>query len=238
MNKNQYSLTILLPVIDEYISLKKTIKILEKENSKFNIFYIFIIHPKKSLGKSINLCKEYIYRDPIKFSLLFQKEKLLGGAYIDGINASKGSHILIMSSDLETDPYHVKTMINESIKNTNKIICTSRWLIKNSFKDYGLIKTSLNKIFQILVKFCFNYNLTDYTFGFRLYPSQCLKNHNWQMRNHSFFLEIILQPLKKGYGTIELSAKWNRRDEGVSNNKAIYYLSYFKVIILFLLQKN
>ena len=143
-----------------------------------------------------------------------------------------------MSSDLETDPYLVKKMINESIKNTNKIICTSRWIVKNSFNDYGIIKTSLNKIFQIIVKFCFNYNLTDYTYGFRLYPSQCLKYNNWQMRNHSFFLEIILQPLKKGYETIELSAKWNKRDEGISNNKVIYYLSYFKVIILFLLRKN
>ena len=35
-----------------------------------------------------------------------------------------------MSSDLETDPYLVKKMINESIKNTNKIICTSRWIVK------------------------------------------------------------------------------------------------------------
>lgn len=232
-----YSLTVLLPVIDEFDSLSKTINILESENQKDELKFILILHPRKTNKKSIELCKKYEKKSLKNFSILYQKNQLLGGAYIDGINISEGTHILIMSSDLETDPHLVNKMIKESKENRDKIICTSRWKLKNSFKNYGIIKTFLNKIFQSLIHILFNFNLTDYTYGFRIYPAKCLKNHNWKMRNHSFFLEIILLPLKKGYKTIELAAKWEKRVEGVSSNKFIYYLSYFRVIIIFLIKK-
>tara|TARA_A100001035_G_C27786978_1_gene504940 strand:- start:2030 stop:2737 length:708 start_codon:yes stop_codon:yes gene_type:complete len=231
---NNYSLTVLLPVIDEFESLSKTINILETENQKIKLSFIFILHPSKTKQKSIDLCKKYKKKSPNNFSILYQKNQLLGGAYIDGINISESTHILIMSSDLETDPHLVNKMIKESKENKDRIICTSRWKLKKSFKNYGIIKTFLNKIFQSLINVLFNFKLTDYTYGFRIYPTKCLKEFNWKMRNHSFFLEIILLPLKKGYQAIELPAKWNKRKEGISNNKIIYYLSYFKVILLFI----
>ncbi len=235
MNKN-YTLTILLPVINEYDSLIQTLDILNNDNTHDEIKYIFILHPKKSLNKSADFCFNYSKKNPDKYITIYQKNNLLGGAYIDGINKSNSSHILFMSSDLETDPYLVKNMIKESKNNLNKIICTSRWILSNSFNEYGLIKTFLNKLFQLLVKQIFRYDLTDYTYGFRIYPISCLKEFNWNMRNHSFFLETILFPLKKGYQTIELPAKWKKRNEGVSSNKIVYYFSYFRVIFTFILK--
>lgn len=235
MNKN-FSLSILLPVINEFESLTETINILDKENIDVDIKYIFILHPSKSIKKTVNLCLGYSKENPNKFLTIFQKKKLLGGAYIDGIEKSNTSHILLMSSDLETDPYLVKQMIIESKKNLKKIICTSRWIENRSFEEYGLIKTYLNKVFQIFVKKIFSFELSDYTYGFRVYPTNCLKEFEWKMRNHSFFLEIILFPLKKGYMAIEIPAKWKKRTEGVSSNRLIYYFSYFKVIFFFILK--
>ena len=235
MNKN-YSLSILLPVINEYESLIQTINILDKENINDEINYIFILHPSKSKKNSIDLCLDYSKKKPNRFITIFQKKNLLGGAYLDGIEKSNSTHILLMSSDLETDPYLVKQMIKESKNNLKKIICTSRWIENDSFEEYGFVKTYLNKLFQILVKKIFNFGLSDYTYGFRIYPFNCLREFNWKMRNHSFFLEIILFPLKKGYATIELPAKWKKRTEGVSSNKIIYYFSYFKVILSFILK--
>lgn len=235
MNKN-YSLTILLPVINEYKSLIQTLNILNEDNKHNQINYIFILHPEKSQKKSIDLCCDYSNKNPKRFITIFQKNKLLGGAYIDGINKSNSSHILLMSSDLETDPHLVKNMIEQSSNNYDKIICTSRWVHNNSFNEYGIIKTYLNKLFQLLVKKLFNYKLTDYTYGFRIYPIKCLKEFDWKMRNHSFFLEIILFPLKKGYQAIELPAKWQKRNEGVSSNKITYYFSYFIVILKFIIK--
>ena len=135
MNKN-YSLTILLPVIDEYKSLITTLDILDKDNLKDDISYIFILHPKKSIKRSVNLCLDMSKKFPKKFTTIFQKNKLLGGAYIDGIHKSKSSHILIMSSDLETDPYLVKNMIKESKNKFDNIICTSRWILNKSFNEF------------------------------------------------------------------------------------------------------
>ena len=44
------------------------------------------------------------------------------------------SHCLMMSSDLETNPYSVKKMIKYSKKNPDKIITASRWLKKINSK--------------------------------------------------------------------------------------------------------
>ena len=53
-----YSLTVLLPVIDEFDSLSKTINILESENQKDELKFILILHPRKTNKKSIELCKK------------------------------------------------------------------------------------------------------------------------------------------------------------------------------------
>ena len=54
----------------------------------------------------------------------------------------------MMASDLETDPKTVSELINISKENIDTIICTSRWINKNSFYEYGFFKKKLNYLFQ------------------------------------------------------------------------------------------
>ena len=56
---------------------------------------------------------------------------------IDGFSKMKGTHLLMITSDLETHPKEVKRMIVELKKNDQVIIGTSRWLKHGGFENYN-----------------------------------------------------------------------------------------------------
>ena len=104
-----YSLSIIIPFIDELNSLKKTLKIITSRNKDKKEFLIIISKRKTSynlINKLKNLKKKY------NLKIYYQKRPFVGGAVKTGIKFSKNSHIVIMASDLETNPYDLKKMIS------------------------------------------------------------------------------------------------------------------------------
>ena len=142
-----YSLSIILPFVDELNSLIKTINIINKQNRESKEFLI-IISSKKTPNKILKKIRKLIKKNNIK--IFYQQEPYVGGAVKKGIKVSKKSHIVIMASDLETNPNNLKKMITISKKNPNKIICANRWHKKGKINNYGFIKKILNFLFQLL----------------------------------------------------------------------------------------
>ena len=168
-----YSLSIILPFIDEINSLKKTINIINKQN-KENKEFLIIISSKKTPTKIVKKLNKHIKKNNIK--IFYQKEPFVGGAIKKGIKVSKKSHIVIMASDLETNPKNLKKMITASKKNPSRIICASRWHKDGKINNYGFTKKKFlifhSKFFSKLV---LKSTLSDFTFAYRIYPSSALK---------------------------------------------------------------
>ena len=148
---------------------------------------------------------------------------------IEGFKYAKGSHILMIASDLETHPKEVKKMIKELKKNKDLIIGASRWLKMGGFQQYNFIKLMFNFIFQIFFKLFFFSNLTDFTYGFRIFPKKIIQKYLWKELKHPLCLELILRPLKDGYKSIEIPVQWKPRQEGVSKNNFFDNFRYFWV---------
>ena len=239
LDKNNYSISIILPVINETYSLSQTVETIIKENR--NIQEILIITSKeKTTKKSFETIKqlEKKFKDLIKF--FYQDLPFIGGAIIKGFEMCKSSHVIMMASDLETNPKDIKKMIFESKNNINSIITASRWKNTSSFKNYNLIKLILNFIFQNLMKIMFFTKLSDMTYGYRLFPSQLVKNIIWKDLKHPFLLETILLPLKLNIDIVEIDSKWKSRSEGESQNSFFANFLYFRTAfrIKFLVKKN
>ena len=225
--KKSYSVSIILPILNEINSLKKTIKILEKIKVKKEYLIIFsskLTNPK--VIKEISKLK-LKYKNLKYFS---QIRPFVGGAIDLGIKLSKNKYIAIMASDLETNPYELKNMINTSQNNPNVIISADRWISQKGFSDYGFIKFFANFFFQKLLKIFFKHKILDFTFAYRLYPKKALKGYKINELRHGFALEILLIPIKKGFKVITLPAKWKKRVEGSSSITIQSYLSYLKVL--------
>ena len=223
------SFTILLPVINETKSLIKTIEIIESRSKDENLNYLFLCDKNKSSKESIDICNEYVNKNKLKFRTIFQKKKGIGGAFIDSFGNISTTHTIMMASDLETDPKTVSELINISKENIDTIICTSRWINKNSFYEYGFFKKKLNYLFQKFFSLLFQVKLSDLTFGFRLYPTDILKKIDWEINNFGFLFESIMKPVHYGYSTLEIATNWRKRKEGKSSNSFKYYISYFYI---------
>ena len=225
--KKSYSVSIILPILNEINSLKKTIKILEKIKVKKE--YLIIFSSKLTNLKVIKeISKLKLKNKNLKY--FPQIRPFVGGAIDLGIKLSKNKYIAIMASDLETNPYELKNMINISQNNPNVIISADRWISQKGFSDYGFIKFFANFFFQKLLKIFFKHKILDFTFAYRLYPKKALKGYKIKELRHGFALEILLIPIKKGFKVITLPAKWKKRVEGSSSITIKSYLSYLKVL--------
>jgi hypothetical protein len=222
-----YSISIIIPMIDEINSLEKTLKILNKIKCKKE--YLIIISKNKTPKKVID--KLMIMKKKKYLKFYYQKEKFVGGAIKTGISKANSSHIAIMAADLETNPEDLSKMIKISKKNKNMIISADRWMNNKSFSDYGIIKLIFNKLAQIILKFLYGINISDFTFAYRIYPKKALLENKITELKHGFALEILLKPVKKGYKVISFSSKWKARVEGKSNSNFIIYFSFLKVLI-------
>jgi len=226
--------SILLPVLDENISLSKTIKILLRDNAHSikNIF--LIVDKKKTIIKSQNLCHSFSKKFKV-IKIVYQKTPKLGGAFRDAIKHIRSSHCVIMCSDLETDPNTVKKLISTSKKNPKKIIQASRWIGKNNFYNYGIIKVFMNFIFQKVFSYLFNVNCSDLTFGFRILPTIIVRSFKWEMNDHSFVFESNLRPILSGVGIKTIKTKWKKRIEGEGHNQIMNYYKYLFIGSLYML---
>jgi glycosyltransferase involved in cell wall biosynthesis len=158
------SASVVLPVINEVRLLYQTIDtIFEYAGESIREVIIIVCH--KTTAESLSACKELGERYAGQIRVIRQRLPFLGGALQEGIPAARGSHVIVMFSDGESDPRSVGDLISEARKNPEAIISASRWLKGNSFEGYPAVKTLLNYLFQKAFSLLYWKNITDFTFG-------------------------------------------------------------------------
>jgi glycosyltransferase involved in cell wall biosynthesis len=229
-------LSIVMGVVDETHSLKTTVeKILGMKEKSIEILIVIAPFATEASRK---ICIEYEMLFP-KVKLISQVRKGVGGAYQDGIQASSGEYILLMSSDLETDPDSIPIMLEKILMNPNlDIVATSRWLDSKSFSGYGPLMLMFNYLFQKVLRIVTQKKLTDFTYAFRIYRAKAIKNIDWRESRHGFFLESLLIPLSNGVTVTEIPSKWSQRTEGVRHIVVKDYLTYLTVLQNYLKKRS
>jgi glycosyltransferase involved in cell wall biosynthesis len=219
--------TCVMGVVDEIQSLKTTIEIL-KNLSHEQIEIILVVAPFAS-GESRRICE--FLAETSQVLMLEQVRPGIGGAYQDGFERATTELVVMMSSDLETDPNRVEEMLRTIRSDSNiDIVAVSRWLAADSFQGYSKKLKILNFCFQKLIKFTFRSSLTDFTYAFRVYRRSLLSNIEWEESRHSFFLESLIKPLANGAYCVEIPGRWVARREGVRHIKATDYFSYLLLV--------
>ena len=111
-----YSVSIILPILNEINSLKKTIKILDKIDVQKEYL---IIYSEKLTNDRVKKEIIYLKKRNKNISYKSQLRPFVGGAIDLGIKLAKKNYIVIMASDLETNPNELKNMIKLSKRNPN-----------------------------------------------------------------------------------------------------------------------
>lgn len=221
--------SIILPAINETFSFEKTVDVILRTCERRDIReFIAVVCDRttKDCLASIEKSREKCEGEGIPFRLLWQKRPYLGGAYQDAIDVCRGSHLVMMSSDLETDPETVHKLIAEEKKHPSAITTASRWLKKGSFTGYDKKKEILNFIFQHIFSAYYGTKLTDMTYGFRIFPTKLMRRIRWEEMRHPFFLETAIKPVRLGIRIYEIPTRWAARVEGESQNSFLQTFAY------------
>ncbi len=218
-------------VVDEEQSLAETIELILNGNFDAMEYQVLLIIAPFASEQSRKIATKISNGDN-RIQIIEQVYPGIGGAYKQGFEQASGDIIVLMSSDLETDPKLIPEMISELMKNPQvDIVAISRWLESNSFEGYSPILRVLNYAFQKLIKVLYGSSLTDFTYAFRAYRRESLSGIEWTERTHSFFLESLLRPLARGATVLEIPGKWVARTQGVRHIERSAYWHYIKLAI-------
>jgi glycosyltransferase involved in cell wall biosynthesis len=223
-----FSVTVILPAIDETWSLRETLTRIEAINRKDVLEYLIVVCPKTTPACR-EVARALVAEAPDRVQLLEQRLPFLGGAVRDGFDAAKGTHVIMMSSDLETDPDTVPLLIAEARQHPAAIITATRWRDGAGFEGYDPLKLVLNKIFQAFFAVLYRVRLTDLTFAYRIFPTDLVRSIRWEELKHPFLFETIIKPLRLGVEVVEVPSTWRARSEGVSHNTFITNFVYFRI---------
>ena len=224
------NVTILLPVMDETYSLTETVDTIINTCDKSDLCEFIIIMCDRTSEDSRRTAQDLIdkYGKDYKIFIHDQTLPFVGGAIREGFDLAGGSHVVLMSSDLETDPNVIQNFISEAKASPDRIITASRWRKGGGFNGYNKIKLVCNLIFERMIALFYFVRLSDITYAFRIFPSELMKSIVWEELKHPFFLETALKPIRLGVKFIEIPAHWSARTEGVSQNSFFQNFRYFK----------
>lgn len=222
------SVSIILPVTDETFSLRQTVEIISATCGK-NIKEFIIVIYKKTTSESKAAIQELQNNMPDMIIVHTQKLPFLGGAIREAFELCRGTHVIMMASDLETDPNLVQTLIEEERKNPEMIVTATRWAKGGDFEGYNPLKLVFNYIFQKFFSLLYGANLTDMTYGYRIFPTSLVQSIHWEELRHPFLFETILKPLRLGVEVKEIPGVWSARKEGESQNTFMRNFEYFPI---------
>jgi hypothetical protein len=223
------SATIILPVVNETTSLKQTVDIILSGVKREDIKELLIVTCKKTTAEAREVVAG-LHKELGELVVTHEQGlPFLGGAMREAFNLARGSHVIMMASDLETDPKDVAVLIAEARKNPAAIITASRWQTGVQFHGYSKIKLLCNWIFQRSFSVLYGTKLTDLTFAYRIFPTKLVQAIRWEDLRHSFLFETLVKPLRLGVPVVEIPSTWRVRTEGVSQNTFFRNFEYFKI---------
>jgi glycosyltransferase involved in cell wall biosynthesis len=229
-NAQPISVSIIMPVMDETESLRETVAIVMKENRPEDIHEVICVVSEFTKPESLGVCKELEAAYPQVVWTRQQVKPYLGGALQDAFAWATGSHILLMASDLETDPYAAKLLIAEA-RNGWDIVAATRWTKRGGFDGYNPVKLIANWAFQRAMGILYRTNLTDLTYAFRIWRTETLRGHDWEELRHPFLLECLLRPLLMDASATEIPSRWVARTEGESRSPFWRTFLYFRIAL-------
>jgi hypothetical protein len=221
------SATIVLPVMNETFSLEETVRIILRGDLS-KVREILIVVCPRTTADAMAVVRRLQASLPELVVVHEQTLPHLGGALREAFDLARGSHVVMMASDLETDPRDVEALIASAQRHPAAITAASRWLEGGSFHGYSSIKLLLNWIFQAIFALLYGKRLTDMTYGYRIYPTRLVKGIRWEELRHPFLFEALVKPLRLGTQVIEIPSVWTARREGESQNTFFANFVYFR----------
>jgi dolichol-phosphate mannosyltransferase len=207
-------ISVVMTVYSETALLLESVRQIRASLSVFLHEILIVVH-RKSNQECLALCADLAKSPDIRI-IVQGPNSGIGWAYREAIPYITGSHTLIMSSDLETNPADAAAMAQRAHETGADIVCANRWARGGGFSGYNPLKLVLNFGYNLIFRTLYRARVHDITFGYKLIRSEVLRRVNWEYGTHEFCAELLLKPLRLGYQASEVPTRWVKRPEGES----------------------
>jgi dolichol-phosphate mannosyltransferase len=207
-------ISVVVTVYSETELLRESVRQIRSQLREWPTEILIVVHPKSS-PECLALCDE-LGREPDVRVIVQGPRSGIGWAYREAIPHVTGTHTLIMSSDLETNPADAAAIVRKAEETGADVVCASRWMGGGGFSGYNPVKLILNLAYNLIFRTLYRTSIHDITFGYKLIRSEVLRQVNWEYGTHEFCAELLLRPLRLGYTAVEVPTQWVKRPEGDS----------------------
>ena len=209
------SLSIIIPVHNEYRQLKVTVKKLLTLKKKINFEIIFI--DDFSLDGSYEMIKKFQKKTNL-IKVFKNPKKGLGSAIETGIRKSRKTYICIFMCDLSDDINDIIKYYKTITKNRKlDAVLGTRFSKDSKISNYPFLKLFLNRVANNIIKLIFFSDYNDFTNAFKIYKRKTLvKLLPIVSENFNVFLELPLKIVTRNYFYKVIPISWKGRKIGVS----------------------
>lgn len=224
-------LSIMLGAVTEAETLKKTVKTVLSICDHKDLKEIIICYSERSTKESMAAVKEIkAAEDDVPIVVMKQVRPYMASVN-DTIDASRGSHCLLLASDMALDLTVVPKLIELAKRDPDVIHSVSRWMKGCKFYGYGRVRRVINFIAQKFLAMLYMRNLTDFTIPVQIAPAELYKSIRFEETRFSFLLEMVLKPIRLGYKFTETPTNCYSRKEGKSSNSFMQTADYLRVAL-------
>lgn len=229
-------LGIIVLAFNEVDSLETTI--FQIQTSLLGIDYEIVISTSHKATLECQKMARDLARKHDRVSCYFQVKPFVAAAVLEVVQNIDSQFLVYMSADGETPAEAIPRMLERQRLVGADVVSTSRWIKGGSFTNYGGVKYLTSFLAQQLCRLVYQSRLTEFTYGFRLYRSELLRNYKYHEQRHPFFLETLLVPLRAGYKISEIPVKWVPRVEGQTVVTLPTLISYLRPLIFTRIQRR
>jgi glycosyltransferase involved in cell wall biosynthesis len=224
------SLSIVVTVYTETISVVETVERLLKSENRALIEILIVISPRAS-EQTKRICADLSKRFDVVRTHVQQSGPGVGRALREGMQQARGEWVAIMSGDLETEPEAVERMYRKMQETCADVVIGSRWERGGGFENYNQLKLVCNWIFQNIFRFIYRTKINDLTYGFKLLRKDVIESIRWESTHHTIYIETTIKPLRQGYRLEQVPTVWIGRREGKSVNTFFRNFEYVRLAL-------
>jgi len=218
-------LSIIITVYSETIALAQTVERLLKQDRDYIHEILLVVSPFSS-DACMAVCRQLAETHPPVTVLVQQKNPGVGLALRQGMEAATGTHVAVLSADLETEPEAVDRMVRKIQESRCDVVIANRWLPGGGFARYNPVKLMANWFFQQVFRRVYATDVGDLTYGLKVLEKTVVDRICWKATLHDIFIETTVKPIRYGYSVCQVPTFWAGRTEGVSRNSFFKNLRY------------
>jgi len=201
------TLTVLIPIFNEERTIQELVRQLEDIGNGIITECIFV--NDGSTDSSLDLLTDSLRSVTFKSKVISQENGGKASAIHAGAKLLSTSHVIILDSDLELETNDVAVfwkIVTDG--RSDYVFGYRRFLSHSSFTyRYSRGNQALSNLYGVL----FNEVITDIMCGYKLVPSEVLKNLPYQFKKFGLEIEIPMQMWKKRLRPYEVEVHYHAR---------------------------